>query len=146
MNLLKKLFAKKQPEIQKEDGTFKTTGEIITEVTDGNNLVNGKPTYEYVESEKNNLEIMKKCCEAEIKTLEIAGIVPAPYYFERVAIILRKEKNYKQEIEYCSSYISIINKYYSNIHNSNIADVRKGPRYQSIVKRLKKAKTLEAKV
>lgn len=146
MNLLKKLFSKKQPEIQKEDGTFKTTGEIITEVTDGSNLVNGKPTYEYAVSEKNNLEIMKKCCESEINILKTAGLVPAPYYFERVAIISRKEKNYKLEIEYCSSYINIVNDYYKNIYDLNVADVRKGPRYQAIVKRLEKAKILEAKV
>lgn len=146
MNLLQKLFEKKQPEVQKEDGTFKTTGEIITEVTNGSNLVNGKPTYEYAESEKDNLEIMKKCCEAELKTLKIAGLLPAPYYFERVAILSRKEKNYKQEIEYCSSYINITNEYYKNLHDTNVADVRKGPRYQAIVKRLNKAKKLDTKI
>nr|MDU9043250.1 hypothetical protein [Candidatus Electrothrix aestuarii] len=51
---------------------------------------------------------MKKCCDAELRTMEKTGLAPAPYYFERVAILSRKEKNYQQEIDYCELYITMV--------------------------------------
>ncbi|GMA83012.1 hypothetical protein [Shewanella glacialipiscicola] len=66
--------------------------ELIAEVTDGANLVDGKQTWELVDEKKHDIDAMKRCCDAELKTMEKAGMVPAPYYFERVAILSRKEK------------------------------------------------------
>jgi hypothetical protein len=77
---------------------------------------------------------MKKC-----------SFVAAPYYFERVAILSHKQKNYEQEIFYCESYIAAIESFYKINGTKNFADVRKGARYQAIVKRLPKAKQLQAK-
>jgi len=122
-----------------------TTGEIITILADGANLVDGKQTWDYAEEKKNDLEYMKKCCGAELKTMKIANFVPAPYYVERVAILSRKEKNYKQEVLYCESYISAVKAFYKKNGTKGIADVRKGPRFKAIVKRLPKAKELLAK-
>ncbi|MBU4233280.1 MAG: hypothetical protein L6277_12120 [Desulfobacterales bacterium] len=61
----------------------------------GKNLsakVDGKPTYEYAESHKNDLEMMKRCCDEEINNFKINMIAPAPFYFERVAILSNKIK------------------------------------------------------
>ena len=144
MSLLSSLFKNKQPSIQKKDGSPKTSGEVIAEVTDGANLVNGKQTWELADEKKHDLEAMRNCCEAELKTLEKAGEVPSPFYFERVAILSRKEKNYEQEIFYCEQYIEKVEDFYAKNGTTGYADVRKGPRYKAIVKRLPKAKELYA--
>jgi hypothetical protein len=145
MNLLSKLFGKKNFDFRKANGEPKTSGELIAEVTDGANLVDGKQTWEYAEDRKHDLHYMKKCCDAELNTMNEADLVPAPYYFERVAILYRKERNYEQEVTYCEKYIEIVESYYQKNGTKGIADVRKGPRFQAIVKRLTKAKELLAK-
>ncbi|MDF0534320.1 hypothetical protein PY479_08535 [Shewanella sp. A32] len=146
MSFLSFLFKKMQPSIQKEKcSSPKTSGELIAEVTGGANLVDGKQTWELAEDNKHDIEIMKRCCDAELKTMDKAGLVPAPYYFERVAILSRKEKNYQQEIFYCEQYIEKVEAFYSKRGSDGMADVRKGPRYQAILKRLPKAKELYAK-
>ena len=145
MSLLSSLFKKKHPSLQKEDGSPKTSGELISEVTGGANLVDGMQTWELAEENKNDLETMKRCCDAELKTMDKAGLVPAPYYFERVAILSRKSKDYAQEIFYCKQYIEKVEAFYSKNGTKGIADVRKGPRFKAIVKRLPKAKEHYAK-
>jgi hypothetical protein len=119
--------------------------ELITELSGGANLVDGKPTWEYAEEKKHDLEFMKRCCDAELLTMKKCSFVAAPYYFERVAILSHKQKNYEQEIFYCESYIAAIESFYKINGTKNFADVRKGARYQAIVKRLPKAKQLQAK-
>lgn len=145
MSLLSFLYNKKQPSIHKKDGTPKTSGELIAEVADGANLVDGKQTWKLVDEKKHDIDAMKRCCDAELKAMEKAGMVPAPYYFERVAILSRNEKNYEQEIFYCAHYIEKVEAFYLKNGTAGIADVRKGPRYKAIVKRLEKAKELQAK-
>lgn len=145
MSLLSFLFKKKQPSLQKEDSSPKTSGELIVEVTDGANLVDGKQTWELAEEKKHDIEAKKRCCYAELKTMDKSDLVPAPYYFERVAILSRKEKSYKQEVFYCEQYIEKVEAFYSKNGTENIADVRKGARYKAIVKRLPKARELCAK-
>ena len=88
---------------------------------------------------------MLRCCEAELKTMRVTGLVAAPYYIERVAILARKQKKYDLEVSICENYINNVESYYKDIKDHTVADVRKGPRYQAIVKRLPKAKELLAK-
>lgn len=145
MSLLKVLLEKFNPSLTKPSGEAKTSGELIAEVTGGANLVEGKQTWEYAEEKKNDIDIMLRCCEAELKTMKVTGLVAAPYYFERVAILAKKQKNFALEVDICEKYINIVNLYYKGIKDHTIADVRKGPRYQAIVKRLPKAKDLLAK-
>ena len=145
MSLLSKLFRKKAPQIEKPNGEPKTSGELIAEVTGGANLVEGKQTWEYAEEKKHDIEYMKKYCDAELKTMEKGDLVPAPYYFERVAILSRKANNYQQEIEYCELYINTVERFYKQHGTKRKADVRKGPRYLAIVKRLPKANELLSK-
>ena len=145
MGLFGFLFKKKQPSLQRDGGFPKTSGELIAKATGGANLVDGKQTWELAEKNKDDREAMKRCCDAELKTMEKTGFVPAPYYFERVAILSRKNKDYKQEIYYCEQYIEKVEAFYSKRGTEGMADVRNGPRFKAIVKRLPKAKELYAK-
>ena len=144
MSLLDRLFKKASPSLTKANGEAKPGGELIAEATDGANLVEGKQTWEYAETHKDDIEYMKRCCDAEIKTMASAGIVSAPFYFERVAILSRKQKNYRQEVKYCERYIQAVEEFYSAPGHEGHADVRKGPRYKAILERLPKAKELLA--
>ena len=145
MRVLKKLFQKRAPALRKVGGKPKTSGELISELTDGANLVGGKQTWELADEKKHDIEYMKKCCDAELKTMEAVGLVASPYYFERVAILSRKGKDYRQEIHYCETYIRLVEDYYAKRGAAGIADVRKGPRFQAILARIPKARELVAK-
>jgi len=52
-----------------------------------------------------------RCCRKEIQESEDSGIMPAPKYFERVAILSRAEKRYENEIAICEMYIELVNQY-----------------------------------
>ena len=145
MGLFSSLFKKKKPKHLHDGDRPKTSGELIAETTEGANLVDGRQTWEQADVKKHDIEHMKRCCDAELKTMEKTGLVPAPYYFERVAILSRKQKDYKQEIYYCEIYIEKVESIYANDSSEYMADVRRGPRYQALVKRLPKAKELYAK-
>src|SRR5437763_9326444 len=86
----------------------KTLGQALAEATGGANLVEGKQTWELVAEWKHDIEMMKRCCTAEMETYAKTGLVPAPYYFERVAVLARKLKCYDQEIAYCETYIRAV--------------------------------------
>ncbi len=77
--------------------------------------------------------------------MQAVDLVAAPYYFERVAILSRKEKGYRQEIHYCEAHIRLVESFYAYHGTEGKADVRKGPRFQAIVARLPKARELLAK-
>lgn len=143
MGLLSKLFRTKTPSLKKPTGEVKTSGELITEVTNGANLVDGKPTWEHTKEKKHDIDFMKRCCDAELTTTEKTGLIPAPYYFERVAILSRKEKNYAQEIAYCEKYIDAV----ESVCKTTSIDERENKRaaYTTIAQRLPKAKELLAK-
>ncbi len=145
MNIFERLFNRVIPTFTKNNDEPKTSGDLITEIAGGANLVDGKQTWEYAESDKDDIEIMKRCCDAELAAMEATSVVSAPYYFERVAILSRKQKKYLQEIEYCERYIQAVEGFYQARGHEGYADVRKGPRYQAIVARLPKAKSLAAK-
>ncbi len=53
------------------------------------------------------------CCRDEIQKSVDTGIMPAPKYFEQVAVLSRKEKNYENEIAMCDMYIKLVKKYAS---------------------------------
>ena len=58
-------------------------------------IVDGKQTWEHASESKNNLEVMLRCCHAELETMKRAKVVAAPFNFERAAILLRKNKQYE---------------------------------------------------
>jgi hypothetical protein len=144
MSLFDRLFKNANSSLKQANGEANTSGELIAEVTGGANLIEGKQTWEYAETHKDDIEYMKRCCDAELKTMASAGLVSAPFYFERVAILSRKQKNYRQEVEYCERYIQAVEEFYRAAGHEGHADVRKGPRYRAILERLPKAKELLA--
>lgn len=121
----------------------KSWGEIVSELTGGANLVDGKQTWELAESHKHDLPTMLECCRAELKTLEQAGQLPAPYYFERSAILLRKQKEYDKEVQIIELYLAAVEAW--NKENRNIRPNGGGARHDKIVYRLAKAKQLASK-
>ena len=145
MNLLNKLFQVKNPSVRNVNGELKTSGELIAEISDGANLVDGRQTWEFADEKKHDIEYMKRCCDSELKTMETVGLVAAPYYFERVAILSRKAKDYRQELRYCETYIRLVENYYAKHGAKGKADVRKGPTFQAIVARIPKARELLVK-
>lgn len=151
MNIFRKLFSIQTPPTPQTitevvSTPTITSGEHITQIACGENLVDGKPTWDYAEEKKNDLSFMLRCCEAEMNTMRKVDLVAAPYYFERAAILLRKAKDYHREIEICESYITTVERFYENKEPSKYADVRKGPRFQGIAQRIQKARQLLSKV
>ena len=90
-----------------------TQGEAVAKVTDGANLVDGKQTWEHADSAKHDIEMMKRCCDAEIETYQKIGQSPAPFYFWRVAILSSKQKDFQQEVDYLHTYVDILRRQYS---------------------------------
>lgn len=88
------------PVHQKEEGAFSFEAP----------QVGGENTYDYAESHKHDLEMMVKCCNAELQAYKDTGQVPAPFYFERVAILARKQGRHALEVRVCEQYIRIIEK------------------------------------
>jgi hypothetical protein len=67
---------------------------------------------------KTDIKSVVECCRDEIQKSIDTGIMPAPKYFEQVAILSRKEKNYENEIAICDMYIRLVKKYASEINMS----------------------------
>ena len=122
-----------------------SSGEYITQVAEGTNLVDGKQTWQHAEASRDDLEVMLKCCEAELKTMATAKVVAAPFYFERAAILLRKAKQYDREITVCEHYIQAVETYYSSVARTYEADIRKGPKFRAIAARITKSKLLRVR-
>lgn len=125
-----------------------TYGDAVAKATDGSNLVDGKQTWEHAESSKNDIDVMKKCCDAEIKTCQITGDVPAPYYFWRVAVLSRKQKNYAQEVKYCELYLDLLRETYKRDDmpfETALKERVLSSRMCDIYERLPKARALLAK-
>ena len=118
-------------------------GEIVAEMTGGANLVDGKQTWELADEYKHDLPKMLDCCQAELRTMEQAGQIPAPFYFERAAILLRKAKEYKSEVKLIELYLSAIDAW--NQVNGNCRPAGGGARHDKILQRYEKAKQLSSK-
>lgn len=99
--------------------------------------VNGVPTYELAEKGKHDLDLMLTCCEAEIKAFESnrGQLAPAPFYFERAMILLKKEKRWEELIEIAECYFKMIEEYKSKANNYS-AKVWLGTGYEELKKRL----------
>lgn len=118
-------------------------GEIVAEMTGGANLVDGKQTWQLADEYKHDLPKMLDCCKAELLTMEQAGLIPAPFYFERAAILLRKAKEYESEVKLIELYLSAIDAW--NQANGNRRPSGGGGRHDKILQRYEKAKQLANK-
>jgi hypothetical protein len=94
---------------------------------------------------ENDLDYMKRCCDAELKSMAATGLVASPFCFERVAILCHEAQDYRCEARYCEKYLSVVEAHFSQPRSSQEVDVRDGPGYQAIVLRLRKARELLAK-
>lgn len=147
MKFLRKLFSSvssRQDRDETHDHQLHSS-DLITEMSGGANLVDGIPTYEHAVENKDDLDAILRCCDAELETMARTGFVAAPFYFERAAILFRKSKRYAEEVKICSRYLAAVNKHYKSPSNQELCDVRKGPRFQAIKSRLTKARVLRDK-
>lgn len=141
MNWFNRLMQRRK-DIKSSSLMNKTNGEIITELTGGRFLVNGKPVYELALEYKSDIEIMLLCCESELEKMNAIGQVAAPFYFERAAILARKNKNYKLEVDIIERYITELEGFY-RLNNLPVGSgLMAGPRFSSIVSRLEKSRRL----
>ncbi len=98
-------------EFDPSTGKSQTSGEIWKKIAKeklgGYTLVDGKNTYEVIDEDpknKHDINLMLACCKAECENANL-GWTPAPYYFERAAILFSKAKMYDQEIKILNLYI-----------------------------------------
>lgn len=125
-----------------------TYGAAVAKATGDANLVDGKQTWEHAGDNKHDIDVMKKCCDAEIETWRKTGHCPAPYYFWRVAVLSRKQKDYAQEVEYCELYLTALREGYTrdDMPFETALETRfLSSRMCDIYERLPKAKALLAK-
>jgi len=162
LGLLKRLFTDKpitrkissevaNSEVEKVDSStgeqFSLSSEEALKASGKQGMVDGKPTYAYAESHKHDLETMLRCCHAEEEVYwssDDEKLSPSPFYFERAAILLRKEKDYEGELEICQRWVAMMDDLAAWIKktSANVANVDAGPRSQAIRQRLVKAKEL----
>ena len=94
----------------------KTLGEILGMMFP-QTLVDGKQTWEALKQtpeNKNDLDLMLACCKAEVESAQTNLCFPAPAYFKRVAIILRKQKDYAREIGIIQLYWKLCDRVYES--------------------------------
>lgn len=109
--------------------------------------VDGQPTYMLMHM-KGDLTVMQACMRAEIENYwrqpEGRRLSAAPSFFERVAILQRKARNYEAEIAACEEWLKIVDDYKNQdaVKNGTGAKVWMGARSRKIVDRLPKAREL----
>ncbi len=90
-----------------------------------------------------NIHEMVKQCRKEIQKSEDSGIMPAPNYFEKVAILSRTEQRYENEIAICEMYIDLVNQYATD---NQLTDAEMSskllPKCAPFVKRIHNAKIM----
>lgn len=110
--------------------------------------VEGKPTFAYATTHKDDIEMMIRCCESEESIYwsqsEGSRLCAAPYYFERVAILSHKARDYAGEVAICERWERIISDYMAQpmVIERRAAMVHKGPRSIAILARLPEAREL----
>lgn len=96
--------------------------------------------------DETNIDTVVECCREEIQKSVDTGIMPAPKYFEQVAVLSRKEKNYENEIAICDMYIKLVKKYASEhkISRQEFTDTIL-PECAPLYKRMHNAKSMLSK-
>lgn len=106
--------------------------------------VDGVADYDLAETAKDNLPVMLEICKKHLDNLEKNGIEPAPFYFERAAILARKAGYYQLEVDICETYLQYM-EWYIEAHEKHGLELftnPRGARYIKIRDRLPKAKLL----
>lgn len=109
--------------------------------------VDGKPIYTLAHM-KDDMVVMQACMRAEVENYwrqpQGNRLCAAPFFFERVAVLQRKAKNYEAEIAACEEWLKIVDDYKNQdaVKNGTGAKVWMGARSRKIVDRLPKAREL----
>lgn len=106
--------------------------------------VGSVPTYDLIH-QKHNLEVMLQCCNAEEenywKQPEGSRMCAAPFFFERAAILLGKQKAYAEQVQVCDRWERIAADFQQQpmVRAGNAALTHAGPSAASISTRRLKA-------
>ncbi len=117
---------------------------IFRPVDDGA-MVDGRPTYEYGVSHKDDLVMMLRCCDAELEVMWRTNLPPAPGYAERAAIIYRRQGDFTKEIEVCERYLGELDRFLAVSEHASAARSSVGNTVQKLRDRIARAKVLQAK-
>lgn len=113
--MLRRLFRRApKPESKDQQSTpndgYRVTFEEIRRAQGLNPEVDGVSNYHLAEIHKHDLDMMLKCCQSEENVYwaqQGRKIAPAPFYFERVAILCKKAKDYSGEVAICERWIAM---------------------------------------
>ena len=99
-----------------------------------------------LQADETDINTVVEYCREEIQKSVDTGIMPAPKYFEQVAVLSRKEKNYENEIAICDMYIKLVKKYAAdnNISRQEFTDTIL-PECAPLYKRMHNAKSMLSK-
>lgn len=120
--------------------------QIIEKASSYAHYENHNLTAELDANDDHDIHVMvERCCD-EIQAFEDEGIMPSPKYFEQVAILSRKEKNYENEVTICELYIDLVNQYAAKnkITNAEMS-VKLLPKCAPFVKRVNNARIMSSK-
>lgn len=124
--------------------TFRELGLDIDELPSGPEcvtpMVERLPTYAYAESHKNDLRVMLLCCDAEEAANMQTGQFPAPFFFDRAAILAKKHGDRALELQVCTRFAKAVqrSKRLMKSTGAKMADVSAGPKGRALLQRLKK--------
>ena len=99
-----------------------------------------------LDADTTDINTVVEFCREEIQKSVDTGIMPAPKYFEQVAVLSRKEKNYENEIAICDMYIKLVKKYAAdnNLSKQEFTDTIL-PECAPLYKRMHNAKSMLSK-
>lgn len=126
--------------------TFRELGLDMHELPSGPEcvtpMVEGLPTYAYAETHKNDLRVMLLCCDAEENANGQTGQFPAPFFFDRAAILANKDGDKALELQVCTRFAKSVqrSRVVMKSTGAKIADVSVGPKGRALLQRLKKLK------
>lgn len=145
MNLLKFLFGGSDATAARAVVTIRTSDARAAKTVDDGAMVDGRPTYEYAQTHKDDLEMMLRCCSAELQAMWQTHLSPAPAFFERAAILYRGQGDYAREIEICERYLAELDRFLAVPQHAGQAGAREGGIAQKLRDRIVRAKALQAK-
>lgn len=101
--------------------------------------VRGQPVHTLFAKHKNDLDVMLACCEAVEANCRKHGCrtFPAPAYFERVAILSRKLKDYEAEVSILRRWVALEGAYLSQAGKRSSGNTKLRERLKKAEKKVK---------
>jgi hypothetical protein len=116
--------------------------EIMTTLLGGENISLDQHPWdqEIFRTSREDLSIVLNACLKGILSMERFGNPPAPYPWERAAILFNRAGLHQQELAICSFYIQLLDEFYACQNGRRHADIRRSRRYQRITQRAHRAR------